>query len=132
MLLELLSLLLGDRLSLKSMLDNFIIFDFFTLFLLSLGFDLLRLLAGGILWRLLRVSFLAIGIEHSMVLIRDTFKDSLNPRNKDDSLMRAGLVLLKKRRIYLDLVRGERGGLVPRSHGVESRILFLLLFFKGV
>jgi hypothetical protein len=72
-------MLLGDRLSLKSMLYNFIIFHLFTLFLLCLGFDLLRMLAGGLQWRLLLVTFLAIGIEHSIVLIRDPFKDSLNP-----------------------------------------------------
>jgi hypothetical protein len=61
------------------MFDNFIIFHFFTIFLLNLGFDFLRLLAGGLKWRLLLVTFLAIGIEHCIVLIRDPFKDSLNP-----------------------------------------------------
>ena len=63
------------------MLDSFLIFHFFTLFLLYLGFDFLRMLASGLHWRLLLFTFLAIDIEHGMVFVRYPFKDSLNPWN---------------------------------------------------
>jgi len=63
------------------MFDRLLLLHFFTLFLLSLWFDFFCLLAGDFQRRLLLVSFLAVGIEYGIILIRYPFEDSLYPRD---------------------------------------------------